>query len=65
MEYHTLGQTRLQALAIAFGCGPVSGWIAELRPDNQCAVAEWAIDLGIYWFDTALGYGDDKSEERL
>jgi len=65
MEYHSVGQTRPQVLAIAFGCGPVSGWIAELRPDNQCAVAELAIDLGINWFDTALDYGDGKSEERL
>jgi len=65
MEYRTLGQTRLRVSVIAFGCGPLSGWMAELGPDDQCAVVKRAIDLGINWFDTAAGYGDGKSEASL
>jgi len=65
MEYRTLGRTGLRVSAIAFGCGPVSGWMAELPPDEQCAVVRRAIELGINWFDTAAGYGDGTSEASL
>ena len=65
MQYRTLGMTGIRVSAIAFGCGPVSGWMAELGPDEQCAVVRHAIQLGVNWFDTAAGYGDGKSEASL
>ena len=65
MQYRELGETGIRVSRIAFGCGPVSGWMEELDPDDQCLVIRYAIDLGINWFDTAAGYGDGKSEATL
>ena len=65
MEYRTLGRTGIRVSAIAFGAGPVSGWMAELTPDEQAAVVRRALDTGITWFDTAAGYGNGLSESSL
>jgi len=65
MEYRTLGRTGIRVSVIAFGAGPVSGWMAELFPDEQCAVVRRALDAGINWFDTAAGYGYGLSESSL
>jgi aryl-alcohol dehydrogenase-like predicted oxidoreductase/GNAT superfamily N-acetyltransferase len=65
VQYRTLGKTGLRISVIAFGCGPVSGWMAELGVSEQRAVIQRAIDLGLNWFDTAAGYGDGKSEASL
>jgi aryl-alcohol dehydrogenase-like predicted oxidoreductase len=65
VEYRLLGRTGIRASAIAFGAGPVSGWMAELSPEEQCAVIRRALDLGITWFDTAAGYGMGRSESSL
>ena len=65
MEYRTLGRTGIRVSAIAFGAGPVSGWMDGLSPDAQCAVIQRALDLGINWFDTAVGYGNGQSEAGL
>jgi len=65
MEYRTLGRTGIRVSAIAFGAGPVSGWMDGLSPDAQCAVIQRALDLGINWFDTAAGYGNGQSEAGL
>lgn len=65
MQYCVLGQTGIHVSRIAFGCGPVSGWMEELGPDDQCLMIRHAIDVGINWFDTAPGYGNGKSEASL
>jgi aryl-alcohol dehydrogenase-like predicted oxidoreductase len=65
MEYRTLGRTGIRVSAVAFGAGPVSGWMAELSPDEQCATIRRALDVGINWFDTAAGYGNGLSESSL
>ncbi|HEX7548964.1 MAG TPA: aldo/keto reductase [Candidatus Methylomirabilis sp.] len=65
MEYRTLGRTGIRVSAIAFGAGPVSGWMDDLSPDAQCAVIQRALDLGINWLDTAAGYGNGQSEAGL
>jgi aryl-alcohol dehydrogenase-like predicted oxidoreductase len=65
MEYRTLGKTGLRVSAIAFGAGPVSGWMGELAADEQTAVIRRALDAGITWFDTAAGYGNGQSESSL
>ncbi len=65
MEYRTLGTTGIRVSVIAFGAGPVSGWMADLSSDEQCAVIRRALDAGINWFDTAAGYGNGLSESSL
>ena len=65
MEYRTLGSTGLRVSSIAFGAGPVSGWMAELDREDQVRVIRRALDAGINWFDTAAGYGEGLSEESL
>jgi aryl-alcohol dehydrogenase-like predicted oxidoreductase len=65
MEYRTLGKTGIRVSVIAFGAGPVSGWMADLSPDEQRAVIRRALDAGINWFDTAAGYGNGLSESSL
>ena len=65
MEYRTLGRTGIRVSAVAFGAGPVSGWMDQRGPDEQCAVIRRALDVGINWFDTAAGYGSGQSETSL
>jgi aryl-alcohol dehydrogenase-like predicted oxidoreductase len=65
MQYRILGRTGIRVSAIAFGAGPVSGWMGELSADEQCAVIRRALDAGITWFDTAAGYGNGLSESSL
>ena len=65
MEYGVLGSTGIRVSRIAFGAGPVSGWMAELARDDQVRVIQRALDGGINWFDTAAGYGEGLSEEHL
>ncbi len=65
MEYRVLGSTGIRVSAICFGAGPVSGWMAELTPEEQQRVVRRALDVGIKWFDTAAGYGNGLSEASL
>jgi aryl-alcohol dehydrogenase-like predicted oxidoreductase len=65
MEYRALGRTGIRVPAVAFGAGPVSGWMTEVSPDEQCATIRRALDVGINWFDTAAGYGNGLSESSL
>ena len=65
MIYKVLGKTGLTVSALGFGCGSVGGLL--VRGDRQTIrqVLARAIDLGVNYFDTAVLYGDGKSEENL
>jgi aryl-alcohol dehydrogenase-like predicted oxidoreductase len=65
MEFRALGRTGIRVSAVAFGGGPVSGWMAEATPDEQCVTIRRALDVGVNWFDTAAGYGNGLSESSL
>lgn len=65
MRYRALGRTGFRVSAIAFGCGPVSGWMGELSAEEQCALVREAVERGVNWFDTAAGYGEGRSEAAL
>jgi aryl-alcohol dehydrogenase-like predicted oxidoreductase len=60
-----LGRTGIRVSVVAFGAGPVSGWMAELTPEEQAAVIRRAPDAGITWLDTVAGYGSGRSESSL
>jgi predicted aldo/keto reductase-like oxidoreductase len=59
----TLGRTGAQVSVLAFGCG--SRFL--MYKDEQVAlqILERAIDRGINYLDTAVGYGDGESERRV
>jgi aryl-alcohol dehydrogenase-like predicted oxidoreductase len=65
MRYRPLGDTVLRLSEIGFGCGDNAGLMISGTLDEQCRVIERAIEAGIYYFDTAAGYGSEQSERSL
>jgi aryl-alcohol dehydrogenase-like predicted oxidoreductase len=65
MRYRKLGRTGIGVSEIGFGgWGIGGGWGSQ---DDQEAIRalKRALDLGVTFFDTALGYGDGHSEELI
>jgi aryl-alcohol dehydrogenase-like predicted oxidoreductase len=65
MQYRKLGRTGIQVSEIGFGgWGIGGGWG---RQDNEEALRalKQALDLGVTFFDTAMGYGDGHSERLI
>ena len=66
MHYRRLGRTRLEVSEIGYGAWGIgkSMWIGA-QDDESLAALNRAIDLGLNFIDTALGYGDGHSEELV
>ena len=70
MEYRSLGSTGLRVSAIAFGGAPagLANYLSPYDPDDPAqaeqviAAVGRALELGITYFDTALSYGQGRSE---
>jgi uncharacterized protein len=58
-----LGKTGLQVTCLAFGCG--SRFLMYEQEAVALDVLNGAIDQGIRYLDTAIGYGDGESERRV
>src|SRR4030042_5411459 len=54
-QYNILGRTGLKVSDISFGAGGTT----------DPAIIQYALDLGINFFDTAESYGDGSSEETI
>lgn len=65
MRYREIGATGLRISEIGFGCGDNAGLMISGTLQEQAAVANRAVELGINYFDTAAGYGDAQSETSL
>lgn len=67
MRYTNLPGTDLRVSVIAMGSWALAGDMAwgEQSERDSLAAARAAIDAGITFFDTAPGYGDGLSEQRL
>jgi aryl-alcohol dehydrogenase-like predicted oxidoreductase len=65
MKYRKVGGTDLAVSEIGFGCGGNAGLMVRGSFDEQLAVVERALDLGITYFDNAPDYGDGVAEENL
>ncbi len=65
MEYRKLGRTGLKVPEIGFGCGATAGLMTRDSQEQQLAVAQLALKLGINYFDTASAYGNGSSETNL
>ncbi|WEX76224.1 aldo/keto reductase [Sinorhizobium numidicum] len=66
MHYRTLGRTGLQISEIGYGAWGIgnSGWRGA-NDDESVRALNRAIDLGLNFIDTALGYGDGHSERLV
>jgi aryl-alcohol dehydrogenase-like predicted oxidoreductase len=66
MEYRTLGRTGLDVSEIGFGAWGIGGtqWGGAEDAESIRAL-ERAIDLGLNFIDTALAYGDGRSERLV
>ncbi len=60
-----LGKTGATVPVMGFGCG--SRWMAVPDNDQALEILETAFNQGLYYWDTAASYGNDKisSEERI
>lgn len=65
MKYRTLGKTGLLVSEVGFGCGNVGGLMIRGNEEEQAGAVKRALELGINYFDTAVRYGDGKSETNL
>ncbi|MEZ0000873.1 aryl-alcohol dehydrogenase-like predicted oxidoreductase [Sinorhizobium fredii] len=66
MHYRTLGRTGLRISEIGYGAWGIgnSGWQGASDEESARALNR-AIDLGLTFIDTALGYGDGHSERLI
>jgi len=66
MEYRRLGRTGLEVSEVGYGAWGIggSGWLGA-EDDESLQALERALDLGINFIDTALGYGDGHSEQLV
>ena len=66
MQYRTLGRTGLRVSEIGYGAWGIgkSGWVGA-DDDESLRALRRAIDLGLTFIDTALGYGDGHSERLV
>jgi len=66
MNYRKLGRTGLEVSEIGYGAWGISGkqWIGA-TDDGSMAALRLAIASGVNFIDTALAYGDGKSEELV
>jgi aryl-alcohol dehydrogenase-like predicted oxidoreductase len=66
MNTRALGRTGLQISQVGYGAWGIggSGWLGAEDAESLRALHR-AIDLGITFIDTALGYGDGHSEELV
>ena len=60
-----LGKTGVKVPIMAIGLG--SRWMGEQDDDKAIEILEYALDNGLYYWDTAANYGNDNisSEERI
>lgn len=60
-----LGKTGVDVPILAFGAG--SRWMSVQDDDQALAILEYALDQGVYYWDTAASYGNSRisSEERI
>ena len=63
LPQRTLGRTGAQVSILTFGCG--SRFLMYEAEEAALAILNRAIDLGINYLDTAVGYGEGKSETRV
>ena len=64
MNYRRFGRANWQVSDIGYGMWGMGGWTGS-DDDESLASLQRAVDLGCNFFDTALVYGDGRSERLL
>jgi len=66
MNFRTLGKTGLEISEVGYGAWGIgkSNWIGA-SDDESVKALNKAVDLGLNFIDTALGYGDGHSERLV
>ena len=64
MQYRTFGRIGWQVSEVGYGLWGVAGWSGADDELSRQAM-QLSVDLGCNFFDTALAYGDGKSERLL
>jgi aryl-alcohol dehydrogenase-like predicted oxidoreductase len=66
MQYRSLGRTGMKVSEIGYGAWAIAGgmWKGAVEAESLRALHR-AVDLGLNFIDTALVYGDGKSEELI
>ncbi|MGQ9628723.1 MAG: aldo/keto reductase [bacterium] len=65
MRYRKLGRTGLSVSEIGYGGWGIGGGWGPRDDSEALRALGRALDLGVNFFDTALGYGDGHSEELI
>jgi aryl-alcohol dehydrogenase-like predicted oxidoreductase len=65
MKYRVLGKTGLKVSEIGFGCGNIGGLMIRAPFEERLSAVNFALELGINYFDTAAAYGNGQSEKNL
>ena len=66
MQYRKLGQSDIEASAVAFGAWAIGGWMwGGTNEQDSINAIHAAIDAGINFIDTAPAYGFGLSEEII
>ena len=65
MRERTLGDTGISVSEIGFGTGGISRLMVGDDHEAQLRAVRGALDGGVNFFDTAMGYGSGKSEANL
>ena len=64
MQYRAFGRTGWQVSEVGYGLWGMGGWL-DSNDDESLAALERSVELGCNFFDTALAYGQGKSEQLL
>src|SRR5688500_6466592 len=64
MKYRAFGRLGWQVSEIGFGTWGMGGWSGSDDAESLASL-ERAIGLGCNFFDTALSYGDGRSEQLV
>ena len=66
MQYRMLGKAGIEVSVIGYGAWGIGGdWWKDSTDEDALSSMNQAIDLGVTFIDTAMGYGDGHSEQLI